>query len=247
MSPTSRHGDPAMFMVSVDQRLLIGRQESEWKRKLAIRYWSHSGGIGSRSVAARMLTATDRHSGHRFPVVRGHLGFLGGAGSHPITGGKRRQVPSYHPPIFWPWRPLPATFLRRPPVHAVFIGPAESSAKGKTASYRVRSPRCHRVPDPCGPKGRRDRRDQRDQRIRRDRRVDRRPHRRPGRPPEQPGVGVGRDGGVARGADRGRVSRGITLLLTARRRERQRSRERASVGTPEHGGTPSTRQTRMAH
>ncbi|MFE9909792.1 hypothetical protein [Streptomyces clavifer] len=41
----SRHGDPAMFMVSVDQRLLIDRQESEWKRKLEIRYWSHTGGM----------------------------------------------------------------------------------------------------------------------------------------------------------------------------------------------------------
>lgn len=38
----SRHGDPAMFMVSVDQRLLIDRQESEWKRQLQIRYWSHA-------------------------------------------------------------------------------------------------------------------------------------------------------------------------------------------------------------
>ncbi|CAD5918539.1 protein of unknown function [Streptomyces sp. KY75] len=44
-----RHGDPAMFMVSVDQRLLIDRQESEWKRKLGIRYWSHSGGNNGRS------------------------------------------------------------------------------------------------------------------------------------------------------------------------------------------------------
>lgn len=41
MSPTSRHDDPAMFMVSVNQRLLIVRQESEWKRKLEIRNWSH--------------------------------------------------------------------------------------------------------------------------------------------------------------------------------------------------------------
>ncbi|MEU3208707.1 RNA methyltransferase, partial [Streptomyces cyaneofuscatus] len=41
-----------MFMVSVDQRLLIDRQESEWKRKSGIRYWSHSGGNNGRSVAA---------------------------------------------------------------------------------------------------------------------------------------------------------------------------------------------------
>lgn len=51
MSPTSRHGDPAMFMVSVDQRLLIDRQESERKRKLAVRYWSHTSGMCNRPVA----------------------------------------------------------------------------------------------------------------------------------------------------------------------------------------------------
>lgn len=52
MSPTSRHGDPAMFMVSVDQRLLIDCQESERKRKLAVRYWSHTTGMCNHAVAA---------------------------------------------------------------------------------------------------------------------------------------------------------------------------------------------------
>ena len=61
MSPTSRHGDPAMFMVSVDQRLLIDRQEGEWKRKLEIRYWSHTGGMCGRPVAACAQLATERN------------------------------------------------------------------------------------------------------------------------------------------------------------------------------------------
>lgn len=41
-----------MFMVSIDQRLLTHRQESERKRKLAVRYWSHTRGMCNRPVAA---------------------------------------------------------------------------------------------------------------------------------------------------------------------------------------------------
>jgi len=48
-----------MFMVSVNQRLLIDRQESEGKRKLAVRYWSHSHGMCNRLVAARHIRRTD--------------------------------------------------------------------------------------------------------------------------------------------------------------------------------------------
>ncbi len=160
MSPTSRHGDPAMFMVSVDQRLLIVRQESEWKRKFAIRYWSHSGGISSRPVAARTRAATDRHSERRLPLVRGHLGPLGGGRAGPLSlrsadefrlrdngasGSGDRMVATRAPTgRFWGSRPW---------------GRSSSAGRSHRRTGKppcpCRPPRGSRAPGPLGPGARR--------------------------------------------------------------------------------------------
>ena len=79
-----------MFMVSVDQRLLIVRQESERKRKFEIRYWSHAGGMCGRSVAACAHSATDRYHG----VFPSYLG---------TPASFAWGVTAYHvPPTPWP-------------------------------------------------------------------------------------------------------------------------------------------------
>lgn len=114
MSPTSRHGDPAMFMVSVDQRLLIVRQESEWKRKLEIRYWSHTSGMCNRPSLRVNAARRNGTTEHRPPSPRAFRpdarrpdcssctrdvpavgGRGGGDGPLPGTAAQVRRIPRY--------------------------------------------------------------------------------------------------------------------------------------------------------
>ena len=86
-----------MFMVSDDQRLLIDRQESEQKRKLSIRYWSHTSGMCNRPVAACEHAATDRYFGDLFGTRCSLSNYLGAPTSFALGDT------AYHvPPTPWP-------------------------------------------------------------------------------------------------------------------------------------------------